>query len=86
MKKKAGQQYTIRGGSTLVDRLLRERAIQDRVSLNQAALAALERGLGASPDAVRYDDLDDLAGTWVEDKAFDDAVRKFGKIDRGLWK
>jgi hypothetical protein len=30
--------------------------------------------------------MDDLANTWVEDDAFDDAVAAFRSIDEALWR
>jgi len=86
MKKKAPLQYTIRGVSSLLDRKLREKAVKENMSLNEVTLATLERALGVTGDSVRYDDLDDLAGTWVQDPAFDKAVKSLRKIDTELWK
>ena len=33
-----------------------------------------------------FHDLDSLAGSWVEDKAFDQAVGAFEQVDEDLWK
>jgi len=54
--------------------------------LNRAALDALARGLGLAEERPVYHDLDDLAGTWVEDPAFDEAVREMDTVDPELWK
>jgi hypothetical protein len=86
MKKKAPLQYTIRGVSSSLDRKLRERAIKENKSLNEVTVSTLERALGVTGDSIRYDDLDDLAGTWVSDPAFDKAVKSLHKIDTELWK
>jgi len=31
-------------------------------------------------------DFSDILGTWVDDPAFDEAMKDFGKIDEELWK
>ena len=79
-------QYTLRGIPKRVDDALRRKAKQGGVSLNQAALEAIARGLGLGDDAPAYHDLDDLVGTWVEDRAFDAAVREMDRVDPGLWR
>lgn len=83
--KKASLQYTIRGVSERVDNALRETALQTGRSLNEAALRALEAGLGVSGEPVRYHDLDELAATWVKDKAVEDALKAQDRIDKELW-
>lgn len=79
-------QYTIRNVSERADQRLREQAALYGKSINQAALEALEKGLDLAPEQVTHHDLDDLAGSWVEDKAFDRAVKDMRKIDRKMWK
>ena len=44
------------------------------------------RGLGLSNEKIYYYDLDDLAGTWVQDPAFDKAIEEMDQIDADLWK
>ena len=78
-------QYTIRKVSARLDRELRRRAGEEHKSLNEIALWALERGLGLSDQEVRHHDLDDLAGTWVEDPAFDRAIEAMDQVDPDLW-
>ena len=68
-----------------VDRLLREKATRDKVSLNEAALRALSQGAGAGEETRVFTDLDDLVGTWVQDDAFDRAMEEQDRVDRGLW-
>jgi len=79
-------QYTIRGVTPALDRCIREKAAREGRSLNTTAMSLLERGLGLSAEAVRYTDLDDLAGTWVADPAFDDAVERLHRVEPELWK
>lgn len=69
-------QYTLRKIPPHIDHELRRRAEQEDKSLNEIALQALEKGLGLSGQPVRHHDLDDLAGTWVEDAEFDRALEE----------
>ena len=85
MKRKQPQ-YTIRQVPLRIDQALRERARRERRSLNAVAIEALERGLGIAEEAIRHHDLDDLAGTWVHDPAFDQAIEDMDQIDPELWK
>ena len=79
-------QYTIRGIPERLDARIRERAAEEGKSLNATVLQVLKAGLGFGADQVRYDDLDDLAGTWVHDPEFDRAVEEMDRIDPELWK
>ena len=81
-----GYQMTLRQIPEKVNRKLREVARRESKSLNRAALEALERGLGIADEPVRYHDLDDLAGTWVQDAAFDRVVAEMDRVDPELWK
>lgn len=85
----AGMQYTVRNVPEAVDALLRRRARQERKSLNEVALEAMQRGLGLSESALKHRDLSDIAGSWKADRAADEAladqrnviVRPRGKIE-----
>jgi len=81
-------QYTIRNIPEALDVALRERARQERKSLNQVAVEALGSalGLGLGSESVRSRDLEDLAGTWKEDPEFDRAIADQDTIDDELWK
>ena len=59
--------YTIRGVPPRLDQELRRKAREEQRSLNVMALRAMERGLGLAEEEPRYHDLDDLAGTCVDD-------------------
>ena len=54
MTQKSTVQYTVRDVPEDVDCRLRESATLEGVSLNQAALRALQRGLGTEREPVRY--------------------------------
>jgi len=79
-------QYTIRGISDRMDTLIRERATREGKSLNETVLDTLKAGLGLSGDRVRYADMDDLTGTWVNDPEFDRAIAEMDRVDPELWK
>lgn len=84
-KRTAKSQYTIRGVPAAVDRALRARARRERRSLNDVAKEALRASVGQGGDTALYEDLDDLIGSWEDDAAFDDAIRKQDQVDASLW-
>jgi hypothetical protein len=72
MKERQSKQYTVRDVSESVDLRLRETADLEDISLNQATLRALERGLGLAEEPVRYRSLRGL-------------VQKEDNVDRKNW-
>lgn len=78
------RQYTIRNIPPHLDAALRRKAQQKGTSLNQVLIDSLAASVGEG--AARYHDLDELAGSWQADKAFDDAVESFNKVDPEDWK
>ncbi len=80
------KQYTVRGVSERTDSVLKERAAEEGVSLNAVALSLLDAGAAGGEGALRFHDLDALAGSWVSDPAFDRAVEVFGQIDPAMWR
>jgi plasmid stability protein len=80
-----GNQYTLRDVPEAVDRELRSRATRERQSLNAVALRVLAIGLGIGEQPACFRDLDALAGTWIEDPGFDDALRDMDTVDKDLW-
>jgi hypothetical protein len=86
MKSRHAIQYTIRNVPARLNQVLREKAVTEQKSLNEATLDALEKGAGLADEEVRHHDMDDLAGTWVEDPEFDRAIRDMDKVDPELWK
>jgi len=79
-------QYTIRGIPSRFDVVVRHEAAVSHQSLNAVLIKALERGLNLGPEPTRYDDLADLAGSWVHDPEFDKAMADMDKVDEALWK
>lgn len=79
-------QYTIRNVPKALDHALREHAKRSGMSLNDAAVEAIRRGLGLVEADVVYDDLDDLIGTWKHDEEFDRAMAEQDKVDADAWR
>ncbi len=80
------RQYTVRSVPASLDRALRERARQKRMSLNETILSTLEQALGSGSPAPAHDDLDFCIGTWTEDAAFDEAIAAQDQVDPTLWR
>ncbi len=80
------RQYTLRSVPGKVDQALRRKARQEGKSLNQVAVEALTAGSGLAEEPILYHDLDALAGTWVEDHGFDEAIRSQDQVDVHVWK
>ena len=79
-------QYTIRNIPKKVDKALRHLARTQNKSLNQVAVETLARALGIADEPVRYRDLSDLAGKWIEDPDFDRAIADQDVVDPELWR
>lgn len=79
-------QYTIRNIPSHLDRSLRQRARQTGQSLNEVVLEALIREAGLSAELIQRRSLSDLAGQWIEDPEFDEAIRDQDSVDPRIWK
>ena len=81
---------TIRGVEPGLDRVIKSRAKQNNLSVNQWILQALKKvtGMGKEPAFKKYHDLDDLAGGWSKEEAktFQKNTQIFEKIDEEVWK
>jgi hypothetical protein len=81
---------TIRGIEPGLDRVIKSRAKQNNLSVNQWILQALKKvtGTGKEPVFKKYHDLDALAGGWSKEeaKAFQKNTQIFEKIDEEVWK
>ena len=82
MPKKSSVQYTIRGVPREVDRELRRRARDKKISLNQLLVDELRSAAGT---ARKHRSLDGIAGTWVEDPDFNRALEDQRRIELVLW-
>ena len=79
-------QYTLRNVPAFLDRALRRMARENGASLNDVVLETLARGAGLDAEPTAQRKLADLAGTWVEDPAFDNALREQDTVDDALWR
>jgi plasmid stability protein len=79
-------QYTLRNIPESLDHALRERAKAEGKSLNEVAVEALARAITGPAEPTPQRDLADVAGTWVEDPAFDAALSDQHQIDEALWR
>ena len=69
-----------------LDTTLRRLAAAQGKPLEQVAVDALKVGLPASDGPVKYRDLSDLVGKWIEDPAFDAAIQEQDQIDPEMWR
>lgn len=79
-------QYTIRKVPGRVDIALRRRAQQQGRSLNDVALEALAQGAGVVGECVPQRDLQDIAGTWRKDRAFERALAEQDTVNEEMWR
>lgn len=79
------RQYTIRNVPPEVDRALRKQARTEGKSLNEVVLEAFRRAI-SDPSTPKYNDLDGIIGTWVEDPEFDKILEEQRRIDPELWR
>jgi len=81
---------TIRGIEPGLDRVIKSRAKQNNLSVNQWILQALKKVTGMGKESVfkKYQDLDALAGGWSKEeaKSFQKNTQIFEKIDEDVWK
>lgn len=85
------KQLTIRGLDDRLERCLREMAMEQRISLNRAALALMRRGAGLSDRSESTDrvgsTLDKFIGVWSDEDEAEllRAVEPLEQIDPELW-
>jgi hypothetical protein len=84
------EQLTIRSIGASLRAALEREAERRGQSLNKTVLALLSERLGIADETapVRYDDLDELAGTWTKAEAsrFEDALEAQRQVDPKLWR
>ena len=83
--KKPKIQYTVRDVPGRLDARLRETAAEYGVSLNEASLTALKKGLGLAEAPALHHDLDALSGSWVHDADSEQALDEMRQIDEKMW-
>ena len=81
-------QYTIRNIPKRVDQNLRRRAKEQGRSLNDVVVEALSiiSGVVEPQQPIKYRDLSDIAGSWVEDPEFDKIRAEQDQIDPEMWR
>ena len=81
---------TIRGIDAELDRVIKSKAQQNNLSVNQWILQALRKVTGTGKDPVfrKHHDLDALAGGWSKEeaKSFQKGMEIFERIDQEVWK
>jgi len=81
---------TIRGIEPGLDRVIKSRAKQNNLSVNQWVLQVLKKvtGMGKEPVFKKHHDLDALAGGWSkkEENSFKKNTQIFERIDEDIWK
>jgi hypothetical protein len=85
--KKHGAQYTVRDVPDVVDARLREEAAKEQISLNQAALKVMERGLGLADGPVRRRSLRGLvkATDSLDRAGWEKALRSMDQVNPTDW-
>jgi hypothetical protein len=86
--------YTNEDAKRDLDSVLDEATTQGEVRIKRAngqefsvrAVADAEPVATPQSDETRRRDLSDLAGTWVEDPAFDRAIADQDQVDESIWK
>ncbi len=88
INKKRKIQHTIRDVPEAVDSRLRQRATSEEISLNQAALQAMERGLGMAGQPIRYRSLHSLRQKpeEVDHASWSDAFAQMDRVNPEDWK
>lgn len=81
---------TLRNLPPHLDKTIRARAREKRMSVNKAVITLLEEHVNRdtkNPSTLHHD-LDDLCGSWTkaEARVFDRALAKQRSIDPDLWK
>ncbi len=88
INKKSKIQHTVRDVPEAVDSRLREKAALEQISLNQAALQAMERGLGMADQPIRYRSLHSLRQKPedVDHASWSDALAQMDRVNPEDWK
>ncbi len=79
------RQYTIRNVPSSVDRALRRKAAERRVSLNTLVLHVLEAEAGGLGEPRLQHDLDAFFGSWIRDPKVERALAEGRRVDPRDW-
>jgi len=69
-----------------LDAALRQKADEQKRTVDQVAVDAIKAGLGVMGASAKVRDLSDVAGNWVEDPEFDAIMREQDRNDPELWR
>lgn len=78
-------EYLVSNVPRHVDAALRRQASNQKRPLNEIVLEALAAAAGIEAQSIKKRDLSDLAGTWVPDPKFDEALAEMDQIDPDMW-
>ncbi len=81
------RQFTVRGISDKLEKMIRIEAEKKGISLNKAFISIIEEAKGINKKNEHYHDLDHLCGVLSEDEG-DELINNIDlqrKIDRELW-
>ena len=78
---------TLENISPELDAALRRKAAEQHKPVDEVAVDVLKIGLGLSQEQPKkMRDLSDIAGTWVDDPAFDEAMNDQDRVDPEKWR
>ncbi len=81
---------TVRNLPPKVAKAIRDKARQERLSMNKAVVKLLEEATGGEQASGRliHHDLDRFFGTWTKEQAnaFDRTLRQQRQVEPGMWK
>ncbi|NBR46435.1 MAG: hypothetical protein EBT68_04890 [Verrucomicrobia bacterium] len=87
-RSKRKSQYTIRDVPQATDHRLRETAALEDISLNQATLRAIQRGLGTGEQPLKYRSVRDLlpSATAVDTSGWATVLSEMDRVNPEEWK
>lgn len=82
------KQMTLRQIPDQLEKALRHRAKERRVSLNKVSIELLSQALGVDPSVTKKRDLSEFCGVWSPDdlEEFEQNTGCFDTIDPEIWK
>jgi hypothetical protein len=79
---------TVRGISDFVYEALRREGVEKGMSINKVIVSLLDQATTPKAGQKRYDDLEELFGTWSEKRyeEFKRSIEIFEEVDQELWR
>lgn len=78
-------QYTFRNIPKDIDIMLRKRSLREGKSFNKTGIEVLRKGLMGSISSKPETIFDEIRGSNLLDKGFDDAIEDMSRIDPKMW-